>query len=129
MACFRTHCALVALLFSPVLASAQSQSIPGEIKGRWTYQNLSNTFMLSEIKVAPDRTFAAKLEWWTANKRCAIRGEPVSGQLTDKGITWDMVTMPPCSDPYTVELNRREKGWGGKVTGKVNPVVADLTAE
>ncbi|MEN9396417.1 MAG: hypothetical protein RLZ81_947 [Pseudomonadota bacterium] len=125
----RTRCALVALSLSPVLVSAQSQSIPGEIKGRWTYQSLSNTFMLSDIKVAPDSTFMAKLEWWAANRRCSIRGEPVSGRLTDKGIAWDMVTKPPCNDPYSVELNRREKGWDGKITGKESSAVADLTAE
>jgi len=125
----RTRCALVALLLSPVLASAQSHTIPSEIKGRWTYQEWSNTFVLSDIKVAPDRTFAAKLEWWTANKRCSIRGEPVSGKLTDKGISWDMVTKPPCNEPYSLELNRLEKGWGGKVTGKESSLVGELKAE
>jgi hypothetical protein len=125
----RTRCAVVALLLTPVLAMAQAQTVPAEIKGRWTYQNLSDIFTLSDIKVAPDRSFAAKLEWWTANKRCSIRGEPVSGKLTDTGIAWDMVTKAPCSIPYLVELNRRDKGWGGTATGKESSAVADLTAE
>lgn len=125
----RTHCALIALLLSPFLVSAQSHSIPSEIKGRWTYEGRSNTFALSDIKVAPDRTFAATLDWWTANTRCSIRGEPLSGKLTDKGIAWDMVTKSPCNNPYSVELNRREKGWDGKITGKESAFVADLTAE
>lgn len=125
----KTYRALVALLFFPLFALAQAQSVPGEIKGRWKYENLSNVFMLREIKVEPDHSFTAKLEWWTANRRCSIVGEPVSGKLTDKGIAWDMVTKSPCNDPYSVELNRREKGWDGKITSKVSATVADLTAE
>ena len=129
MSVFRIRSALIALLLSPVLALAQVQSVPTEIKGRWIFEGRSNTFALSDIKVASDRTFAAKLDWWTANTRCSIKGEHVSGKLTDKGIAWDMVTKPPCSVPYSVELNRHEKGWDGKVTGKESSVVADLTAE
>ena len=126
---FRTRRALIALLLSPLLAMAQAQTVPAEIKGRWTYQNLSDIFTLSDIKAASDRTFTAKLEWWTANKRCSIRGEPVSGMLTDKGIAWDMVSKAPCNRPASVELNRRQNGWDGKVTDKESSMVADLTAE
>ena len=121
--------AFIVLLAIPGLACPQSESVPSEIKGRWTYQRLSNTFTLSEIKVAPDRTFAAKLEWWTANLTCSIRGDPVSGKVTDTGITWDYVTKPPCNQAYTVELVRGKSGWEGKATGKSSSVVADIKAE
>lgn len=122
--------AFYALCVVPMLAYGQTQPLPSQIKGRWTYQaHLTNIFSLSEIKEAPDRTFTAKLEWWTANSRCAVRDERISGKITDRGIAWDFATASPCNDPYVVELSRGDKGWEGKATGKVNNVVADLKAE
>jgi hypothetical protein len=117
------------LVLFATLASAQAPSVPGEIKGRWTYQTRSNIFNLSEIKVAADRTFTGKLWWFAGNVRCSIEGDPVSGKLTDGGITWDYVTKDPCNEPYTVELIRTARGWEGKSTGKKNNVVADVTAQ
>ena len=123
--------AFVALfVVSALLTIAQAQPLPSEINGRWTYQaRLSNTFKLTEITVAPDKTFTAKLLWWTGNIACSAKGEPISGNLTDKGITWDFVTLSPCNDPYTIELNRKDQGWEGTATGKKSGIVAELVAK
>lgn len=125
-----TRLALAALLIVPMLAYGQTQPLPSQLKGRWTYQaSLTNIFSLSEIKATPEKTFTAKLEWWTANSKCSILGESISGKVTDKGISWELVTKSPCNAPYTIELVRGDSGWEGKAVGKDNKLVVDLKAE
>jgi hypothetical protein len=130
-----SHLLFASLLATAPLGWAQEQAMPSEINGQWTFQRpsgggpISNKFSLNDIKVAPDKSFSAKLTWWTAVPSCAIVGDPVSGTANEKGLTWEFTTKGTCRDPYVAELARADKGWEGKVTGKNNGVSAPLKAE
>jgi hypothetical protein len=93
---------------------AQESPLPKELSGRWAVPNtnLSDLFSLEEMTATADSSFAAKLTWWTRDRSCVIRSEPISGRVTPTGITFDAKTK--CDVAFTVELNRQEKAWAGK---------------
>jgi hypothetical protein len=107
---------LLALIVSTAAtcAYAQEPPLPKELSGRWSVPdtNLSDIFSLAEMAAGTDSTFAAKLTWWTPDRSCVIRSQPVSGRITPTGISFDAKTK--CDVAFTVELNRQEKAWVGK---------------
>jgi hypothetical protein len=111
-------------------ACAQEPPLPKELSGRWAVPNTNATdvFSLEEMAAGTDSTFAAKLTWWTSDRSCVIRSQPISGRLTPTGITFDAKTK--CDVAFTVELNRQEKAWAGKgdtTSGRL--VVLELKAQ
>ena len=85
-------------------AHAQDSPFPKEISGRWTIQSSGRTqsFSIEEISVEADRTFRAKLTWWTSDPKCVIRNEAIIGKVSDVGISFDAKTkcdvfLPPNS--------------------------------
>ena len=112
-----------------VSAGAQAQHLPKEISGRWTWQarGASQTFPLDNIEHKEGGTFAATLTWWTIDSKCAIRSAPITGRVTDTGLSFDATTK--CNVSFTAELDRSGSGWQGKGTTKGdNAVVVDLKA-
>ena len=118
------------LVLAPLLANAQTQVLPGELSGRWTFASAgrTNTFSLDAIKPGTDKTFTAVLTWWTADPKCTIRKEPIAGRVTEGGIAFDAKTK--CDVEFTTELNRGEKEWVGKaVTKGDNSVTLEVRAK
>jgi hypothetical protein len=107
---------LLALIVGTAAAcvSAQEAPLPKELSGRWSVPgtNATGVFSLAEMAAGTDSTFAAKLTWWTPDRSCVIRSEPVTGKVTPTGFTFDAKTK--CGVTFTVELNRQEKAWTGK---------------
>jgi hypothetical protein len=101
---------------------------PKELSGRWTWaeRKISQSFSLESIQKTDETTFSATLTWWTINSTCAIRSQPISGQLTPTGLSFKAVTK--CDDAFEVDLIRGETGWSGKATNKAKSVVVDVTA-
>ena len=54
-----------------MLAAAQPAELPGALSGRWSWAQRggSQTFFLDDIKAQPDRSFTAKLTWWTIDTK------------------------------------------------------------
>lgn len=112
---------------SPVLA--QEAQLPKEISGRWTMQSTgrTQTFAVEDISVSPDKTFKARLTWWTSDPKCVIRNEPVVGKIGDDGITFDAKNK--CDVSFTTKLTRNKSEWVGTATTTSGPaVVLDLKA-
>lgn len=110
-------------------AFAQYSQLPKEISGRWTLQSVgrTQTFSIEEISAEADKTFRAKLTWWTSDPKCVIRSEPIVGRIDDDGITFDAKTK--CDVSFTTKLSRNERGWTGTATTTSGPVVVlDLKA-
>lgn len=112
-----------------MLAAAQPAELPGALSGRWSWAQRggSQTFFLDDIKAQPDRSFTAKLTWWTIDTKCAIRGEPVVGRITKSGLAFDAKTK--CDVGFTAELLRGTSGWTGQATTTgTTPVVVQRKA-
>lgn len=108
---------------------AQDAALPKDISGRWTIKSSGRTqiFSIEDISVNADRTFNARLTWWTFDPRCLIRNEPLVGRMTPEGIAFDATTK--CDVSFTVRLARNENDWvGTATTTSGTPVVLDLKA-
>ena len=110
-------------------SQAQDAQIPREITGRWTMQSTgrSQTFVLEEITVSPDKTFRARLTWWTSDPKCLIKNEPIVGLTSADGINFDAKNK--CDVSFTAKLTRGKSEWIGTATTTSGPlVVLDLKA-
>jgi len=110
-------------------AYAQDSQLPKEISGRWTIQSSgrTQTFSIEEISVEADRTFRAKLTWWTTDPKCVIRNEAIVGKVGDDGISFDAKSK--CDVSFTTKLSRNKSGWTGTATTTSGPIVVlDLKA-
>jgi hypothetical protein len=108
---------------------AQVPQLPKEISGRWTMQSTgrTQTFAIEDISLEADKTFRARLTWWTSDPRCLIKNEPIVGKLSDEGIAFDAKNK--CDVSFTTKLSRKEAGWAGTATTTSGPVVVlDLKA-
>jgi hypothetical protein len=107
---------LLALIVGTAAAcvDAQESPLPKELSGRWAVPgtNTTDVFSLADMAAGTNSTFAAKLTWWTPDRSCVIRSEPITGRVTPTGISFDATTK--CGVAFIVELNRQEKGWAGK---------------
>ncbi|HEY6565205.1 MAG TPA: hypothetical protein VIY86_11945 [Pirellulaceae bacterium] len=111
-------------------ANAQSPQLPNSVNGRWTWvqRGWTQTFSLEEIKANPDKTFTAKLTWWTFDLKCSIRDAAIVGRQTESGIAFDATTK--CDVSFTAELVRGPSGWTGKAaTTSGVAIVLDLKAD
>jgi hypothetical protein len=122
------------LLLAAAGALAQTPELPKNLHGRWTGtpqggKAPSQPFDLENIEQKAGDTFAARLSWTTADPKCTIRYQPVTGKLTDKGLTLDTTT--PCGQALHAELVRgAAASWVGQATTNgTPPVVVDLTAK
>ena len=121
--------AVLVITIATSYSIAQLPDLPKELSGRWTWpaRNASQTFSLEDIQRQNGDSFSAKLTWWTIDSKCAIRGIPITGKVTQTGLSFDATSM--CNISFTVELDRAEKGWQGKGTTKgANPVVVEVKA-
>lgn len=87
----------------------------------------TQTFAVEDIAVSPDKTFKARLTWWTSDPKCVIRNEPVVGKIGEDGITFDAKNK--CDVAFTTKLTRSKSEWIGTATTTSGPVVVlDLKA-
>ena len=119
----KSSVAAFVLLLSTAASVAQDASLPKEISGRWTFPagNRTQTFSLSEVAPAAEKTFTAKLTWWTADPKCTIRNEQINGKLTAIGLTFDAKTK--CDISFTAWLNRSGTEWEGEAKTTSGPEV------
>lgn len=128
------------LIAAGALAQAQTPAptstpeLPRDLHGRWTGtpqggRAPSQPFDLENIQRKPGDTFAARLSWTTADPKCSIRYQPITGRLTDKGLALDTTTA--CGEALRAELVRGAgAAWVGQATTQgTPPVVVDLTAK
>lgn len=121
------------LLLAAAGALAQTPELPKNLHGRWTGtpqagRAPTQPFDLENIEAKPGDTFAARLSWTTADPKCTIRYQPVTGRLTGKGLALDAVT--PCGQALHAELMPGVGGWVGQATtAGTPPLVVDLTAK
>jgi hypothetical protein len=122
------------LLLVAAAALAQTPELPKDLHGRWTAtpqagRAPSQTFDLENIQRKPGDTFAARLSWVTPDAKCAIRYQPVTGRVTDKGgLALDATTA--CGQALHAELFPGAGAWVGQATtAGTPPVVVDLTAK
>lgn len=108
------------------LSSAQEVGLPKEISGRWLIQSSgrTQTFSLDGIVARGDKTFSAKLTWWATDAKCSLSDEPIVGQVTDAGITFDAKNK--CDVSFTAVLDRSDKAWAGTATTTSGPKVVLL---
>jgi hypothetical protein len=119
----------VLFVLASASALAQDQGLPKTISGRWNVYggSASQVFSLEEISQGQDKTFTAKLTWWTVNSACVVRAESISGRVTASGLAFDAKTK--CDVSFSVELNRAEGSWVGKGATTSGPQVQlDLKA-
>jgi hypothetical protein len=110
------------LLVLADLGSAQQTPLPKELSGRYLHaeSGRSQTFSLDEIAERPDKTFSAKLTWWSiTDSRCSVRGEPIVGRVTDSGIAFDAKNK--CDLGFTVQLDRGKNEWTGSAKTTTGP--------
>lgn len=127
---------LLALAGAAALAQAPAtdaaQDLPKDLHGRWTAKATggraaTQPFDLENIQRKEGNTFAARLSWTTADARCTIRYQPVTGQVTPSGLKFEMKT--PCQEALTAELTRGPGGWVGMASNTANPPqVVEITA-
>jgi hypothetical protein len=124
---------VVPLLLVAFGASAQEQELPKDLHGRWTTATPSGRsapqpFDLESVTRKDGGTFAARFTWTSADPKCTIRFQPITGRVTPTGLKFESTT--PCGEPITAELARGAGGWVGQATNKATPpVVMDLTAK
>jgi hypothetical protein len=128
-----TFARLVPLLLIAFGASAQEQELPKDLHGRWTAATASGRsapqpFDLESVQAKDGGAFAARLTWTSADAKCTIRFQPITGRVTPTGLKFESTT--PCGEAITAELARAPGGWVGKATNKATPpAVMDLTAK
>jgi hypothetical protein len=132
---------LAPLLLAAAGSFAQAQGAPKEVPkelpkdlhGRWTAvvagsKPVSQPFDLENIQRKEDGTFAARLTWTTADPRCIVRYQPMTGRVTPSGLSFETVTK--CDVAISAELAQQGSTWVGKATSKATPpTVMDLTAK
>jgi len=129
----KTIVPFIPLLLVAFAASAQQEELPKDLHGRWTTatqagRTAPRPFDLENLKRKDDGTFAARLSWTTAEAKCTVRYQPVTGRATPAGLKFEWVT--PCGEAITAELAPGAGGWVGQATNKAAPpAVMDLTAK
>ena len=105
-------------------AAQAQEALPKELSGRYVAvgTTVTQVFSLREMTQDTDKTFTAKLTWWTRDQKCVIRNESIIGRITATGIAFDARTK--CDVPFTAELNRAEKNWIGKAATTDGPPIA-----
>jgi hypothetical protein len=127
---------LAPLLLAAAAVSAQAQGAPRELPkdlhGRWTVvpagsKPVTQPFDLENIQRKDDGTFSARLTWTTADPKCIVRYQPMTGRVTPSGLSFETVTK--CDVAISAELAQQGSTWIGKATSKATPpTVMDLTA-
>jgi len=124
---------LAPLLFVAFAASAQQDELPRDLHGRWTTataagRSAPRPFDLENLKRKDDGTIAARLSWTTAEAKCTVRYQPITGKATPSGLKFEWVT--PCGEAITAELAPAGTGWVGQATNQATPpAVMELTAK
>ena len=127
---------LAPLLLAATGALAQAQDapkdLPKDLHGRWapaaTAGARTQPFDLENIQRKEDGSFAARLSWTSANPKCTIRYQPITGRVTDKGLHFESKT--PCQENWTAELAPSGAQWIGMATNTATPpAVLELTAK
>lgn len=105
------------------LTGAQDAPVPKDISGRWTMQGTARTqtFAIEDITVNADRTFRAKLTWWTSDPKCLIKNEPIVGQLVEGVLQFEAKNR--CDVSFTTKLSRTDNEWTGTATTTSGPMV------
>jgi hypothetical protein len=110
-------------------ATSQGPALPKELSGRYlhTPSGATQTFSLAEIVATSEKTFSAKLTWWTRDPKCIVRSEPIVGKLTGSGLTFEAKTK--CDVEFTAQLDRGQKEWSGSAKTTTGPeILLSLTA-
>jgi hypothetical protein len=122
-----------AVAHAQTAAPAAAEDLPKNLHGRWTSvavdgKATAQPFDLENIERQEGGAFKARLSWTTADPRCTIRYQPITGRLTDSSLSFDAATA--CKDALTAKLSRGAGAWVGEATIKATPpVVVQLTAK
>ena len=104
-------------------AHSQDAALPKEISGRWTIQGTprTQTFSIRDISAKPDGNFSATLTWWTFDPKCTLRDEPITGKMTDTGLSFEAKTK--CDVSFLAMLERSKNEWAGTARTTSGPEV------